>query len=87
MRAAFVEFLERFDPAELQERFDRGMKRGPLFGMANKSKYWDLYKELYDVMTARSDNSFPHLFSEEFARAYEEKLDALTRQNTDESEQ
>lgn len=77
MRAAFEEFLERFDPEELQEKFNRGLKRGALMGATNKMKYWDLYKELYEVMTQHSQQAFPHLFGEVFARAYEETKEKL----------
>jgi type VI secretion system FHA domain protein len=41
MRAAFEAFLERLDPKELEERFDRAAKRS-VFGTQNKGKYWDL---------------------------------------------
>ena len=77
MRIAFDDFLDRFDPAELSEKFDRGLKRGALLGAANKMKYWDLYGELYQVLTHKADGPFPHLFSEEFARAYEAEIKRL----------
>ncbi len=69
--AAFIDFIERLDPEELQSKFDRGMKRGAILGAANKMKYWDLYSELYQVMTQHPPGQFPHLFAEELARAYE----------------
>lgn len=77
MRCAFDDFIDRLDPAELTEKFDRGLKRGALLGAANKMKYWDLYGELYQVMTHKTDGQFPHLFSEEFARAYEAEIARL----------
>jgi type VI secretion system FHA domain protein len=69
--AAFIDFIERLDPEELRSKFDRGMKRGAILGAANKMKYWDLYSELYQVMTQHPPGQFPHLFAEELARAYE----------------
>jgi predicted component of type VI protein secretion system len=77
MRSAFDDFLDRLEPAELTEKFDSGLKRGALLGAANKMKYWDLYGELYQVMTHKADGPFPHLFSEEFARAYEAEIERL----------
>ncbi|MGO9513400.1 MAG: type VI secretion system-associated FHA domain protein TagH [Steroidobacteraceae bacterium] len=77
MRAAFEEFLGRVDPKELEERFERGTKRG-VFGTQNKAKYWDLYAELFAGLAQRPAEGFPHLFTESFAKAYEAKVRALT---------
>jgi type VI secretion system protein len=77
MEVAFNDFLQRLDPQELQERFDRGGKRGGLLGATNKMKYWDLYGELYHTLKQNPKDEFPHTFVEEFARAYEEKLAEL----------
>jgi type VI secretion system protein len=75
-RAAFEEFLARVDPKELEERFDRATKRG-VFGSQNKTKYWDLYAEMFAGLAQRPADGFPHLFTETFAKAYEAKLRAL----------
>ena len=75
-RAAFEEFLGRVDPKELEERFERATKRG-VFGSQNKSKYWDLYAEMFPGLVQRPADGFPHLFTETFAKAYEAKLRAL----------
>jgi type VI secretion system protein len=74
IQAAVDELLNRIEPSELQERFDRGLKRGPLLGATNKMKYWDLYTEFYQVLNQRSEQGLPTLFSEEFARTYAEKV-------------
>ena len=73
MNSAFIEFADRFDPDELQEDFDRtaGSK---LFAFMNKSKYWDLYKDLYPIMTEKGGGRFPQMFGEEFVRAYERQV-------------
>jgi type VI secretion system protein len=75
-RAAFEEFLGRVDPKELEERFDRATKRG-VFGTQNKTKYWDLYAEMFTGLAQRPADGFPHLFTETFAKAYEAKLRVL----------
>lgn len=79
MREAFKDFADRFDPEELQQRFDGTLKRGSLFSGNTKAKYWDLYGDLYQVMTQRPEGQFPQLFGEEFSRAYGEHLDRLRR--------
>src|SRR3984957_8077878 len=76
MRAAFEEFLGRVDPKELEQRFDRATKRG-VFGSANKSKYWDLYAEMFPGLAQRPADGFPHVFTETFAKAYESRMRAL----------
>jgi type VI secretion system protein len=74
-RAAFEEFLGRVDPKELEERFERSTKRG-VFGQQNKSKYWELYTEMFAGLTQRPPDGFPHVYTEAFAKAYEAKLKA-----------
>ena len=75
-RAAFVEFLGRVDPKELEERFDRATKRG-VFGSQNKAKYWELYAEMFAGLAQHPADGFPHLFTETFAKAYEAKMRTL----------
>jgi len=74
MQTAYAEVLSRLDPAELQDRFDRGKKGSGLLGMASKGKYWDLYTEFYPSLGVAPKGELPHLFVEEFARAYEARL-------------
>jgi type VI secretion system protein len=76
MRAAFEEFLSRVDPKELEDRFERASKRG-VFGGQSKTKYWDLYSELFAGLAQRPTDGFPHVFTEAFAKAYEAKLRVL----------
>jgi type VI secretion system protein len=74
-RAALEEFIGRVDPKELEERFERATKRG-VFGQQNKSKYWELYAEMFSGLTQRPPDGFPHVYTEAFAKAYEAKLRA-----------
>jgi type VI secretion system FHA domain protein len=74
-RAALEEFIGRVDPKELEERFERATKRG-VFGQQNKSKYWELYAEMFAGLTQRPPDGFPHVYTEAFAKAYEAKLRA-----------
>lgn len=73
IQAAIDELMNRIEPGELQERFDRGLKRGALLGATNKMKYWELYSEFYQVLNQRNEQGLPTLFGEELARTYAER--------------
>ena len=79
MMSAFGEFINRFDPADLQENFDRTLDKKPLFAALNQLKYWQLYCDLYPIMTQQSTGAFPHQFGEDFVRTYEKHLADLKR--------
>ena len=74
MNSAFIEFSERFEPDELQDGFDRALTGGKLFSFKNKTKYWDLYRDLYPIITEKGGGRFPQMFGEEFVRAYERQV-------------
>lgn len=78
MRAAYESMLEYFNPADLEAEFDKALRRGVLGGVMSKSKYWDLYEEMYKSLARDRDSSFHLLFGDEFARAYEEQLQRLS---------
>lgn len=78
LEVAFNEFLTRLEPVDLQERFDRGLKRGGLLAGNNKSKYWELYKELFTSLGQNAQGDLPHVFVEDFARAYETRFAELS---------
>jgi type VI secretion system protein len=73
IQAGIDELMNRIEPGELQEKFDRGLKRGALLGATNKMKYWDLYTEFYHVINQRNEQNLPTLVAEEMARTYAEK--------------
>jgi type VI secretion system protein ImpI len=77
VRAGFDNLMNRFDPTQLQEVFERQGKRG-MFG-GGKAAYWDRYSERYEEMSKDRDDTFRRLFGEEFARAYEQQLSVLKR--------
>ncbi len=74
MMSAFVEYISRFDPEVLQENFDRTLDSKPLFRAKNQLKYWQLYCDLYPIMTEQSIGTLPHQFAEDFVRAYEKHI-------------
>jgi type VI secretion system FHA domain protein len=71
MRAAFVEFLDRLDPAELEARFERAARRGKARS-ADKAQYWDLFTTFYRNLIEMPADHLPHTFVEAFATAYRE---------------
>jgi type VI secretion system protein len=72
-RAAFVEFLDRLDPAELEARFERAARRGKARA-ADKAQYWELFTTFYRNLIEMPADHLPHTFVEAFAAAYREAL-------------
>lgn len=70
MRKAFVEFLDRLDPAELEARFERAARRGK--SKADRAQYWALYTDFYRNLIEMPEDHLPHVFIEAFAQAYRE---------------
>ena len=71
MRAAFIEFLDRLDPAELEARFERAARRGKARS-ADKAQYWELFTTFYRNLIEMPADHLPHTFVEAFAAAYRE---------------
>jgi type VI secretion system FHA domain protein len=70
-RAAFVEFLGRLDPAELEARFERTARRGKARS-ADKAQYWELFVSFYRNLIEMPADHLPHTFVEAFSSAYRE---------------
>ena len=70
VRTAVADYIGRLDPEELERKVASG-KSGVLVNATNKLKYWDLFKDLYQVVAQRQPGQFPQQFIEELARAYE----------------
>ena len=77
-RAAFVEFLDRLDPAELEARFERAARRGKARS-ADKAQYWELFTSFYRNLIEMPTDHLPHTFVEAFAAAYREALKKPTQ--------
>ena len=86
MSSAVLEILDRFDPAELQEHFDRTIQRKPLLQALSKMKYWQLYCDFYPTMTEPGPAGLPQQFGEEFVHAYEKRLADYKRGDRKDSE-
>jgi type VI secretion system FHA domain protein len=72
-RAAFVEFLDRLDPAELEARFERAARRGKARS-ADKAQYWELFVSFYRNLIEMPADHLPHTFVEAFGSAYREAM-------------
>jgi type VI secretion system FHA domain protein len=72
-RSAFVEFLDRLDPAELEARFERAARRGKARS-ADKAQYWELFTSFYRNLIEMPADHLPHTFVEAFAAAYREAV-------------
>ncbi len=71
-RAAFVEFIDRFDPAELEARFQRAARRGKTAG--GEASNWSLFVDFYRNLTEMPADRLPHTFIEALANAYKKAL-------------
>lgn len=76
MRSAFNGVLERFNPEELQKRFDKQGSNAIIPGM-KKARYWEMYNEYFLELTRDLDDSFQFLFGDDFVQAYEAQLQKL----------
>jgi len=76
-RAAFVEFLDRLDPAELEARFERAARRGKA-RTADRAQYWELFITFYRNLIEMPADHLPHTFVEAFATAYRDALKKST---------
>jgi type VI secretion system FHA domain protein len=74
MRVAYEAMLAEFEPARLQEEFERQVRSGSFLSGSAKTKYWELYRNRFHDMVKDADSSFRNLFGDEFAKAYEEQL-------------
>ena len=79
MIKAFNEFIDRFDPTELEEAFQTNQERKSMFDSLTKRKNWDLYCDLYPIMTQAGTAGLPQQYSEDFVANYEKQLSDFKR--------
>ena len=79
MNSSFIEFAERLDPDELQQGFDCALDSSFFSKFRDKSKYWELYCDLYPTITEKGGGRFPQMFGEDFVRAYERQIAEFKR--------
>ncbi len=67
LRAAFMDFVARLEPAELESRFGRRAR-----GIAESgARNWELYNDFYRSIAARADGELPRVFLDAFSAAYQ----------------
>lgn len=81
VRHAYEAMFAAFDPAHLEQSFERDVKRSTLLGIGGKAKFWERYAERYEELRRDPDEAFRQLFGEEFADAYEKQLERLSTVN------
>ncbi|HUN26912.1 MAG TPA: type VI secretion system-associated FHA domain protein TagH [Steroidobacteraceae bacterium] len=81
LRVAFVDFIGRLEPAELEARFERAKRRGKSSGDAGRN--WTLFVEFYRNLTDMPADHLPHTFVEAFANAYKQALIAARQPPAD----
>ena len=77
MQAAFRALLDRLEPDQLEERFERTTKPGGMLSSPPKAKYWDLYREAYRGLAGFSDEKVATLVGGQFADAYDREMHEL----------
>ena len=70
LRTAFLDFIARLEPAELELRFQRHA-RSTVGGAARN---WELYTEFFRSIAARTDDQLPRVFLDAFGTAYDESF-------------
>lgn len=72
VRKAIADYVGRLDPDELENKLSKG-KHGAIINATNKLKYWDYYRDLYQLVARSQPGQFPQQFLEELSRAYEQQ--------------
>ena len=68
LRTAFLDFVARLEPAELEARFQRHAR-----GTAGSAaRNWELYTEFFRSIAARAEDQLPRVFLDAFGTAYDE---------------
>ncbi len=73
IQAALSRLLARFDPSHLETRLQQSVLDN-LWPANRKAKYWDLFNAEYQAIAREAEDDFNELFGDEFARAYEERV-------------
>jgi type VI secretion system protein ImpI len=79
LRVAYEHMLTRFDPRQLESRFESTTKNNTFKGLAGRPKTWEQYTAWYEEQTEDANECFRRMFGEQFAKAYEQELQALAR--------
>jgi hypothetical protein len=81
LSTAINSLMERFNPEELQPRFDRILSRGKAKKLDSQQQYWLMYSELFQAINQRDKEGLPISFAEEFTQTYQAKFAELANQD------
>jgi FHA domain-containing protein len=84
IRAALATLLQRFDPADLEERLGRRSILDSMLPMNRNARLWELFKERYQRLRDEAEEDFHSIFGQAFVRAYEEQIERLRSKHDDE---
>lgn len=83
LQDALSEYLVRFSPDQLEEQFERSLSRVPDAAAdgvaAHRTRYWEMYAELFRVLAYAGPDGLPHAFAESFAEAYARQDEELKK--------
>lgn len=79
MEAALKGLLQRLSPDTLEGTIETSSGFGSVL-KGKKARYWEAYEKMYSDISDQAENEFFELFSNEFARAYQEQLERLKKQ-------
>ena len=77
LRVALNTLVQRFDPEGVEKEFQSVSTLDGLLPFVRKARYWDLFKNRYQIAEADAENDFLHLLGDEFANAYEQQIAEL----------
>ncbi|HWV16209.1 MAG TPA: type VI secretion system-associated FHA domain protein TagH [Cellvibrio sp.] len=77
IRNGFERMMNRFDPDNLEQNFNKHGKGGSMIPGMQKAKYWNSYRDHYAGLVDNMESSFQHLFGGDFVNAYEDQLRKL----------
>ena len=77
-RAGFAAMLAKLNPDNLEELYERKLKRTAVLGLGSKAKYWEMYRAQLEEIDRDREASFRNLFGEAFTRAYDEHVQKLS---------
>lgn len=79
VQAAIHHLLKRFEPAALENRFEKPSGFSALLPGARHAQLWESFSSLYAGILREAEDDFQDLFGREFSRAYEEHSARLRR--------
>lgn len=80
MRAALEGVLDRFAPAELEQKLGTSSMLDNLLPMSRKARLWELYLQHFQLIRSEAQEDFHTLFGKAFLAAYEQQLERLQAQ-------